>query len=392
MEEPDTDPEADWSIQEYPLEEKSGTLRWMLDKGFTVGKKILVTGFVLTSAPVVVPPLAVISLIGLASSVPLGIMWASYACTNKVMSKLLPLPEPSSLEYGVSSSGEDVKNGYFGGDIVEEAEEVPESVEMGIELLEKDEKNDYEEDIELMIQGLEEEAEKQPVVEINVVLDSSQDAGLEEDEEIARETTGLLEKIRDGEVNNLGGAEEGGLGMENPIEVEVLTETETEIIYDDNAGSEKPLTGIEITTDEAAGETPEAVYVETVDVVIPLEMERKPDQVGDFETIKESDEVLDAEKSSSEMSKTEEEQHKASSELEGQVSDIGVKYAQEDPDQLNKSEEEVTSTNADAKETADGRGLDAGNVALQHHSDADTVEGKVLPIYFYMFLVKFKLF
>ena len=63
---------------------------WILEKGLNLGKKIVVTGVVISSAPLVLPLLVVISALGFAVSVPFGLVFASHACTEKLMSKLLP--------------------------------------------------------------------------------------------------------------------------------------------------------------------------------------------------------------------------------------------------------------------------------------------------------------
>lgn len=68
-----------------------------MNKGWGLGLKILVTGMVISSAPIVLPQLVVISAIGFAVSVPSGVVLASYACTEKIMSKLLPYGEPPLL-------------------------------------------------------------------------------------------------------------------------------------------------------------------------------------------------------------------------------------------------------------------------------------------------------
>ncbi|KAK2634618.1 hypothetical protein Ddye_029410 [Dipteronia dyeriana] len=166
MEDPDTDidPESEWIIEECSSKENSGKFRWILNKGLTVGKKMLLTGFVMSLAPVVLPPLAVVSIIGFACSVPYGLFLASYACTNKLMSKLLPEslpPHPYLLEYGtVSSTDEQVENekdeygregedlGVYG-DINRDKEEqgmwedTSKNVEMRIELDENDQANEW---------------------------------------------------------------------------------------------------------------------------------------------------------------------------------------------------------------------------------------------------------
>ncbi|MED6217726.1 hypothetical protein PIB30_020357 [Stylosanthes scabra] len=61
---------------------------WVLN----LGKKVLVAGLVATSAPIVVPPLFVASAIGVVASVPYVFFLASHACTRTLMSRLLPFP------------------------------------------------------------------------------------------------------------------------------------------------------------------------------------------------------------------------------------------------------------------------------------------------------------
>ncbi|CAM8923232.1 unnamed protein product [Rhodiola kirilowii] len=87
-----------WEIQEYSPSGGDGkimtTRTRMIRGGLRIGKTIIVTGVVLSSAPFVLPPLIVVSAVGLACSVPFGVFVASYACTEKLMSKLLPMPRP----------------------------------------------------------------------------------------------------------------------------------------------------------------------------------------------------------------------------------------------------------------------------------------------------------
>ncbi|ESQ33207.1 hypothetical protein EUTSA_v10005424mg [Eutrema salsugineum] len=63
---------------------------WIWRKGISVGKKVLAAGFVMASAPFLVPPLVVASTIALISSLPYCLFLASYVCTEKLMRKLLP--------------------------------------------------------------------------------------------------------------------------------------------------------------------------------------------------------------------------------------------------------------------------------------------------------------
>ncbi|GFZ00905.1 ubiquitin-specific protease 26 [Actinidia rufa] len=86
-------------------------------KGTESGKKIVITGVVISSAPLVLPLLVVISALGFAVSVPFGLIFASYACTEKLMSKLLPgLKSPLMLEEI------EEKEVGFDGDMMEEDE------------------------------------------------------------------------------------------------------------------------------------------------------------------------------------------------------------------------------------------------------------------------------
>lgn len=70
--------------------EKSTKMGYVLDKGLSLGKKLVVTGFVVSSVPLLLPPLLVVSALGLTFSLPFGFIYASYAFTEKLMSKLLP--------------------------------------------------------------------------------------------------------------------------------------------------------------------------------------------------------------------------------------------------------------------------------------------------------------
>ncbi|KAL4574686.1 hypothetical protein LXL04_021522 [Taraxacum kok-saghyz] len=109
------DPELEWAIQEYSPPSKEGEttmVRWILNKGYVIGKKMVITGIAITSAPLVLPPLAVFSAMGIAFSVPFGFVFASYVCTNTLMNRLLPspptTPSPLLLEYYVDEEDEGV--------------------------------------------------------------------------------------------------------------------------------------------------------------------------------------------------------------------------------------------------------------------------------------------
>ncbi|XP_071716556.1 uncharacterized protein [Rutidosis leptorrhynchoides] len=105
-------PESEWEIQEYSSSNKGETsmMKWILNKGYGIGKKMMITGIAISAAPLVLPPILVFSAMGVAFSVPSGLVFATYACTNKLMRMLLPTP-PSPvllLEY-YSDDDEHVK-------------------------------------------------------------------------------------------------------------------------------------------------------------------------------------------------------------------------------------------------------------------------------------------
>ncbi|KAK6791848.1 hypothetical protein RDI58_010929 [Solanum bulbocastanum] len=123
---------------------KESNIRWIVNKGLGLGKKVMITSIVISSAPVVLPPLIVISALGFAFSVPFGLAFASYTCTEKLMNTLLPRSEPHLLlEYGDMYEDDEQVGGKgpgFGGEMLMEEEEkkemedVKEGVEMRIEL------------------------------------------------------------------------------------------------------------------------------------------------------------------------------------------------------------------------------------------------------------------
>lgn len=124
--------EEEWEILDYYCyeEEKEDGKWWKMV--MEAGKKLVITGVVISSAPVVLPPLLVVSALGFAMSLPFGVVFASYACTHKLMTKLLPPPPPpppSPSPYEV--------------DLEEEAEEemmmIKKEIEMRIELQVDDE-------------------------------------------------------------------------------------------------------------------------------------------------------------------------------------------------------------------------------------------------------------
>ncbi|MCH84986.1 hypothetical protein A2U01_0005825 [Trifolium medium] len=83
-----------------PNANSCNNLNCLFKRGINVGKKILVFGFVATSVPVVLPGFVVASAIGLAVSMPCAIFMVSHSCTQNLMSKLLPKPNPTHQGHG----------------------------------------------------------------------------------------------------------------------------------------------------------------------------------------------------------------------------------------------------------------------------------------------------
>ncbi|KAG9447439.1 hypothetical protein H6P81_013567 [Aristolochia fimbriata] len=101
-------------------------MRSILSAGWNLGKKVALTGAAISTAPVILPPLMVVSAVGFAFSVPFGLVLAGYVCNQKVMGYLLPVPDmpPEGFEtfredyFGEEEEGEeeymDTEKDYIG--------------------------------------------------------------------------------------------------------------------------------------------------------------------------------------------------------------------------------------------------------------------------------------
>ncbi|KDP23305.1 hypothetical protein JCGZ_23138 [Jatropha curcas] len=260
-------------------EENSGKMNWILDKGLALGKRILVTGFVISSAPVIVPPLMVISALGFACSVPYGIFLASYACTEKLMSKLLPSPTTTSVEdyrieqeekYGGENADKEL---VYGKDEVVEKNGYEEDVDKDAD--KEEEKASKENDMQ--IEGMGGKNEEEPVIgnekdareeihAVMVVIEGEEKSGSDvreaeapfevtdvavelcqggdnEDNKLVMETRKLIEKIKD-EV------ETRELIEKIKDEVEA-----TKLVAEDKQSAEEGLEKTDINVEETVTET-----------------------------------------------------------------------------------------------------------------------------------------
>ncbi|XP_021281934.1 spindle pole body component 110-like [Herrania umbratica] len=219
------DPVSEWEIQESSGgNSDNGKLRWMM----RLGKKILVTGIVVSSAPFVLPPLAAISAIGFFCSVPYGIFLLSYACTEAVMSRLLPMPSPTApllLEYREAYNGEEEANGD------EKQGEQNEVIKGGfkMEREEKELKEDTIEEVEMRIELV--DKVKEELDEGNILQgDAFSNDGVENDEKKSMEEMdqileGNKHEEDDGEILD---EEEESPSQSFEVEVKEITESKVE--------------------------------------------------------------------------------------------------------------------------------------------------------------------
>ncbi|CAL5342961.1 unnamed protein product [Camellia sinensis] len=210
-----------WEIQEYTSSDegesntntRSSRVSWLLDKGLNLGKKIVITAIVISSAPLVLPPLVVISALGFGLSVPFGFAFASYACTQKLMDKLLPYPTSSSsyplmLENGTVLSEEEKEE--------EPMKEVEESVkEVGYgedfgDYLDASKAEDYG--------NQSTEKNKEEPMNLNVIVDEKVK------EKVSEEDVAIGEYL-EGEDHD-----EGTLNLEGKFEVKIEDEEEEPVM------------------------------------------------------------------------------------------------------------------------------------------------------------------
>jgi len=99
----------EWEVEDYSTSyESNENLGWIWRKGLSLGKKVAIAGVVITSTPLVLPPLVALSTVGFALSVPVGFPFVAYACSEKAVNSLLP-PPPSHplLEKGAMSNDDE---------------------------------------------------------------------------------------------------------------------------------------------------------------------------------------------------------------------------------------------------------------------------------------------
>lgn len=390
------DPSGECEIEEdtyyySPQVNRTGKVSWLLDKGWGIGKKILVTGALISSAPFVLPPLVVTSAIAFACWVPSGVVLASYACSEKLMSKLLPYNsttegsnnEEEEFEYAEEGVEADVGEhldveekpkweGINGVKIEGSRDEYKDNV-----LLDENAASDGVEVLVFNVIEGEEEFGVTPIEVTSVVLEGSEGqekvSDFVEEEELVKETRGLLEEIRDeGNANNAGAMEKRYAG-----EIEQREEETDELIgshVEETQGAvENKITDADVGLEKPTGETEDGV---------PKESEEIEDR-GSVSEIKSADETFGAEKPIEEIKIV---NNILEAEMPMAETRIGVRVVSTIVEEkhapgINKEavvvqagrvehniNENVVSTNADAREIADESGLhlfDEKNVSGQ---------------------------
>lgn len=244
------DPDMEWEIQEYSSPSKEGEItkvRWILNKGLWLGKKVVITGIAISSAPLVLPPLVVFSALGFAFSVPFGLVFASYACTDKLMSKLLPTPAPpSTLEYYTDEDEEEEKEGFGRFAMEEEEEEQMEDIRRGVERrIELDEDDYWRQDVgyyeEPLTAYVDEYVEEEDYEEDVVEYAKAEDTCAEEvDKDI---------EVRDENVEEDGYGEDVGEYVEDEDDYEKENEAREEGEWEKSVSKESEHVGEEETID-----------------------------------------------------------------------------------------------------------------------------------------------
>ncbi|XP_062084225.1 uncharacterized protein LOC133790570 isoform X2 [Humulus lupulus] len=221
------DPNGEWEIVDYPSNDddfSEGKMGWILNKGLGLGKKILITGFVMSSAPLVIPPLVVISAIGFVASVPSGIFLASYACTEKLMNKLLPMPYRDGEDYYIDMEKEED----------EERKDIQREVKTRIELEDEKASKDENEGADYV------EGVKGNAVEITI-----EENGHEEDVEKEKPEENSVVESKNDKKEDQSMVDERQSRKEEPVKAE-----EAVVLIESEADNESRVTTVEETREE----------------------------------------------------------------------------------------------------------------------------------------------
>ncbi|XP_031736269.1 uncharacterized protein LOC105436169 isoform X2 [Cucumis sativus] len=226
----------DWNMEEQLSSGNvlsSKKIRSVLEKGCNVGKKLLITGLAISSAPVVLPPLVIMSAFGFVASIPYGVFLASYACTEAFMSVWLPMPPPPELDQnGDEEIGEE--NDYKEGIVHEDEKHEMETTKSGVIL---DDLDNY-----VAVDQGDEEDEREPNIEsrdrgtviemTDVEFEVNDD--IEDEQEQLEETRGLLKRIRDEGKRDDDFTEANG-SVDHVRELEILLEVAKPSDYTENS-------------------------------------------------------------------------------------------------------------------------------------------------------------
>ncbi|KAK1410417.1 hypothetical protein QVD17_36954 [Tagetes erecta] len=320
------DPDSEWKMEEYSSsskeddEDEAGSIvKWLLKNGYVIGRRIIVTGIMISSATLVVPPLVAFSAMGVVISAPFGFLFGTYACTNKLITILLPDPDPLlMLEYNYAADydcmqldaaveddyGPEVK-GYFAD---EEDKEQIEGISHSVEIELDDYKqaalttapNYVDEDVD----GIR-EMEMEDVMQGESLDIDAGDDYVEEDDDVVDKGTG--EQTRDDAGEYYNEDDEQGMGEqplgenENKYKPEgnedVKSKVEWMVIEDDNFVRESSSFG-----DVKDVETTEPVTFEEKDIEHEEDIKQRVEMVAgdEQEYVEDDDNSLEEENKSEE--------------------------------------------------------------------------------------------
>ena len=194
-----------WEMEEYGSEENDREkVSWVLDKGIIgLGKKILFTGLVISTAPLTLPPLVVISAIGLVVSIPSGIFLASYCFSERLMRKLLPIPDQEEEEEEETDKHRGLKRKTESEDLEDRNVDfaVEENGVVGKDEVEESDERLLEEPVvieEIIVEEIKPGGGEEEVVQVTtvVVVEEKSENSVEE-KESENEIKGLAEETKD---------------------------------------------------------------------------------------------------------------------------------------------------------------------------------------------------
>ncbi|XP_077229495.1 uncharacterized protein LOC143862352 [Tasmannia lanceolata] len=218
----DTETSNSTSITEFKNEpcEKLGLGFEIWNKGLRLGKKMVIAGAAISSAPIVLPPLFIFSALGFTFALPFTLVFATYAFTQKMMNFFLPssLEFPLLLKHGDDDKEDGKSEEQYENQLEEEIKDDEEKDRGKLEGEMKEEKSLDREEEESGIISVEGEMEEEKGMkreedgsEIMEVVEVEKD----DFEESRLSSEKGVFGIKDSSFNSVG--TEGGVSVEQPV-------------------------------------------------------------------------------------------------------------------------------------------------------------------------------